>query len=213
MRQPTTATGTPLKKHHLSRRARLASFRLFAVISLLSMIPATQSLAQTFTEQLQRKTADGQGTITIIHSKEIDELVNGRAELPKIVKPEHKTKDKDKNKEKGNNPKTQPTAHVDTVNIDTGKKVIVGGTKVTGYRVQVFSGGNSREDKIKAQRIGAEVKALFPEQPVYVHFLTPHWVCRIGNFRNNDDANELLHELRQKGYGEACLIKGKITVQ
>lgn len=46
--------------------------------------------------------------------------------------------------------------------LDSRKKVMVGSVKVTGYRVQVFAGGNSRADRQKAQRIGNEIKGISP---------------------------------------------------
>ena len=67
--------------------------------------------------------------------------------------------------------------------VDMRKKVMRRSYKVNGYRVQVFAGGNSRADKIKAQNAGNSVKQAFPSQPVYVHFYSPRWICRVGNFR------------------------------
>ena len=84
--------------------------------------------------------------------------------------------------------------------------------KVDGYRVQVFAGGNSRNDKVKAQRIGNDIKQAFPEQPVYVHFYSPRWICRIGNFRTFEEANNILHQIQKMGYKQACIVSGKITV-
>jgi hypothetical protein len=64
------------------------------------------------------------------------------------------------------------------------KKVMRKSYKVTGYRVQAFAGGNSRNDRLKAEQTGNQLKVHFPEQPVYVHFYSPRWICRMGNFRS-----------------------------
>lgn len=97
--------------------------------------------------------------------------------------------------------------------VDMRKKVMRGSHKVTGYRVQAFAGGNSRADKNKAQRIGNEIKMKYPEQPVYVHFYSPRWVCRVGNFRTYAEASAMLKKIRAMGYPSATILKGKITVQ
>ena len=96
--------------------------------------------------------------------------------------------------------------------VDTRKKVMRRSYKVNGYRVQVFAGGNSRNDKIKAQQAGNSVKAAFPSQPVYVHFYSPRWICRMGNYRTYEEANAILTQVKKMGYKQACIVSGKITV-
>ena len=53
----------------------------------------------------------------------------------------------------------------------------------------------------------------FPDQPVYVHFYSPRWICRMGNFRELGEAKKVLAKVRALGYRQACLVKGQITVQ
>ena len=95
---------------------------------------------------------------------------------------------------------------------DDGRKKIVKGYKVNGYRVQVYAGGNSRKSRIKAERIGREIKALFPDTPIYVHFYPPRWLCRMGNYRTVEEASEVLRTVKKLGYSSAILVKGKIIV-
>lgn len=97
--------------------------------------------------------------------------------------------------------------------IDMRKKVMRHSYRVTGYRVQAFAGGNSRKDRIAAQKAGNAIKMKYPDQPVYVHFYSPRWICRVGNFRDLDEATKMLHQIRAMGYRSACLVKGMITVQ
>ena len=85
--------------------------------------------------------------------------------------------------------------------------------KVTGYRVQVFTGGNTRNDRIKAENVGNAIKSKFPEQPIYVHFYSPRWICRVGNFRTYEEAHELLQEVQKMGNKQASIVRGKINVQ
>ena len=96
--------------------------------------------------------------------------------------------------------------------VDMHKKVMKG-YKINGYRVQVFAGGNSRNDRLKAERAGENIKTAMPGIPVYVHFYSPRWICRIGNYRTYEEAHEVLRRVKQLGYDSAIIVKGKITVQ
>lgn len=166
-----------------------------------------------------RKSSTGQGNVTVNQSKEIDELVNGKAPTtPSVMErerpAENKTVTKTTRQPVADNKSHEPsTDDFEEENIDTRKKVMRSAIKVTGYRVQVYAGGNSRADRQKVEQIGNAVKRKFPEYPVYVHFYSPRWICRIGNFRSLDEANTVLREIRQMGYKSACVVKGKITVQ
>ena len=61
---------------------------------------------------------------------------------------------------------------------DSRKKLMSNSRKVSGYRVQVFAGSNTRVDRAKAQEIGAKLKTQVPGYPIYVHFYSPRWCCR-----------------------------------
>lgn len=101
----------------------------------------------------------------------------------------------------------------ETPSVDMHKKVMRKSYKVTGYRVQAYAGGNSREDRQKAEKAGNDIKMKYPDQPIYVHFYSPRWICRVGNFRSLSDAQKMLAKVKAMGYKQACLVKGQITVQ
>jgi len=173
----------------------------------------------TFTEQLQQS-KNGEGKVTITQDKDIEKLVNTPTTAPtpatpakpqQTAKPTEKS-DKDKTSVdlKDIDDLTDGTAVPDT--IDFRKKVMKGGTKVNGFRVQVYAGGNGRTDRMKAQRTGDEIKSLFPNEPVYVHFYSPRWICRMGNYRTYEEAHDVLTRVKQLGYTSAVIVKGKITV-
>jgi hypothetical protein len=186
----------------------------------------------SFTQRLQQSKS-GEGKITVTQDKAIDELVNGPAVVP--AKPKTNTtttqpkatEKKEKDKEKDNitatnqdkkteQPKVVVVEHHDSTTIDTApeeiQKKVLKGVKVAGYRVQVFAGGNTRNDRIKAERIGSEIKGLFPGVPVYVHFYSPRWICRMGNYRTYEEAHAVLQRVKNNGYQSAIIVKGKITV-
>ena len=186
----------------------------------------------SFTQRLQQSKS-GEGKITVTQDKAIDELVNGPAVVP--AKPKTNTtttqpkatEKKEKDKEKDNitatnqdkkteQPKVVVVEHHDSTTIDTTpeeiQKKVLKGVKVAGYRVQVFAGGNTRNDRIKAERIGSEIKGLFPGVPVYVHFYSPRWICRMGNYRTYEEAHAVLQRVKNNGYQSAIIVKGKITI-
>lgn len=96
--------------------------------------------------------------------------------------------------------------------VDMRKKVMRGARNVIGYRVQAFAGGNTRADKQKAQQTGNAIKMRFPDQPIYVHFYSPRWICRVGNYKSIGEARRMLNAVKAMGYKSAIIVKGKITV-
>lgn len=163
----------------------------------------------TFTERLQKSNV-GEGRITVSQSQEIDILVNGKQAGTASDAPKEDVKTK-------SSAPRQKTIIEDGDNsdtpVDTHKKVMVGAHKVTGYRIQVYAGGNSRKDRQLAEQTGNSIKRHFPDTPVYVHFYSPRWICRVGNYRSYEEAYETLLTIKRMGYTSASIVKGTITVQ
>lgn len=190
------------------------------ILTALLAALATTATAQSYTDHL-REQRSGHGTVIIEQSNDIENLVNGSAtphekattDTPKKPSdgenaPKHKTTAP---KTQGNEAETDEPTGADEA-VDTRRKVMRG-QKVSGYRVQVYAGGNSRADKNKAQRVGDAMKEAFPTLPVFVHFYSPRWVCRIGNFVEREEANECLRQVKSLGYGQACVVRGTVTVR
>ena len=178
---------------------------------LLILCAASTASAQNFLDELQKK-QQGQGTVTVTESKEISDLVNGTAALAAKKLAAEKEREKARllaEKEK----KEKEESELEIPVIDTRKKVMKNSYKVDGYRVQVFSGGNTRSDRMKAEQIRDKLKAAFPDQPIYTHFYSPRWICRMGNYRTFNEANSYCKKVKAMGYKQACVVKGKITVQ
>jgi len=196
--------------------------RLISIIILCIGI-LTNADAQTFTQRIQKQVA-GQGSITIRQDSVIDQLVNsatlgikssGQAAKPSQTSSTSPTSTSSSSSSTSHTSTTSHTSPTTTSaipdTIDTSKK-IMRGMKVTGYRVQVFAGGNSRADRQKAERIRDDIKAHFSTVPVYAHFYSPRWICRVGNYRTYEEAHQMLVTLRNIGYTQATIVKGKITV-
>ncbi len=173
------------------------------------------SAQETYLDHL-KDSIRGKGRVRVVESVYIDTVLSSKINLEEIAKANRETtRKKDLTADKVKVVKKTDDDEDDdarTATVDTSKKVVKNAFKTTGYRVQVFSGGNSRDDKTKAEKIGNDIKHLFPDQPVYVHFYSPRWICRVGNFRTYGDAQELLTQVRAAGYKQANIVKGTITI-
>ena len=188
--------------------------RLVTIVILCAGCVLTAG-AQSFTQRLQQKTQAGQGTVTVSHDKAIDDLVNGQA----ASQQDHESQEKQDKPESPaqKKPETPPKDQrqdttTDSMTVDSRRKVLRGGVKINGYRVQAFAGGNQRKDRKKAEQVGNTIKAHYPDTPIYVHFYSPRWICRVGNFRTYEEAHEMLRNIRNLGISGASIVKGKITV-
>ena len=209
------------------RQGLARPFLILSFAFLISHFSFSICNAQTFTQRIQQQKA-GLGTITIHENAEIDQLVN-EAQLGNVASPSSTTKPettkstttKPTTTKSSNTPANDPskassqTSQEETPEegpVDNTKKIMTGGYKINGYRVQAYAGGNSRKDRQQAESVGSQIKSNFPEVPVYVHFYSPRWICRVGNYRTYEEAHQMLLSLRKMGFSEAVVVKGKITV-
>ena len=197
--------------------------------------------AQTFTDRIQQQ-ATGEGSVTIHQDDSIEQLVNGNSSATTVqtstpTKPNKQTTNTP-NKQTGTNTPNKPnkqTANNTPVSQQQenhqeqqqeqqqqlanehqqesgSNEVAVKRYRTTGYRVQVFRGGNSKADRQKAERAGNRVREAYPSQQVYVEFFSPEWTCRVGNFRDIEDARKMRDEIRNMGFENATIVRGKIIV-
>lgn len=150
----------------------------------------------TFTERLQQSEA-GRGTVRLHHDADIEALLYSRrygtTKLRTSSTALHHS--------------DTVSASVDTLMFGLGRKV-----RMNGYRVQVYAGGNSRDAKHRAYQIEGQVKACFPDQPVYTRFVSPRWICHVGDFCTREEALELLQDMRRTGlFPEAITVRCKIN--
>ena len=201
---------------------------LFSIIITLCSLTAQ---SQTFLDSL-RKDEPGKGSVSVTQSPEIDNLVNGTgqdhsgstakegaghtrqtsATQQHHEDGKHDSASSESHTHEGTSSTTPSTTTEETV-IDTRKKVMRNSYKTQGYRIQVFSGGNSRADRQKAESAGMVMKSNFPTEPIYVLFYSPSWKCRMGNYKTLEEAQRMLAMVKKLGYKQACIVKGTISVQ
>ena len=88
-----------------------------------------------------------------------------------------------------------------------------------GFRIQVFSDGRNQSSlEARAKARGNAIVARFPKYrgQVYTFSSAPNWYTRIGNFRNEDEAQKALEELKRSFpnfSSEMRIVKSKINVR
>ena len=170
----------------------------YTVAILLWLCAASLPAQQTFTEKLQQ-VVESAGRIILHQDKSITDLVNGRKKQPAAAASGRRQDD-------------VTAAYADSLALDSlglGQKI-----KINGYRIQVYFGDNSRKGKTEARAAGLRFRNSFAELPVYVSFVSPHWLCRAGDFRTMEEASDVLRQIREMGiFPEAVIVKSKINVR
>lgn len=152
------------------------------ITGIVLLLTCLTSRAQSFTEHLQQQVG-GQGNVTLTQDSRLTEIVDGAAiELAEEEAPKN------------------------DFSMQTGKR-----QRLRGYRIQVFWGSSQRIDQQKAQRVGAQVTAAFPELKAYTTFDAPHWRCRVGDFPRREDAEEYLSKVRRIS-PDAVIVRSEIIM-
>lgn len=174
-----------------------------------------------FSQRIQEKKPN-QGSIIIYQESALQELLDGtpvttitkpaqenftKSSIPPITKKDIKsqartTSDQTKSTESNN------YVYIPSPSNKSGKKVYA-----SGYRICLFTGGNSRKDKQDAYSTGYLFKSSFLNVPVYTQFRTPHWTCVAGNFKTLAEAKQFLRKLKSfDSFKNATIVKTRIQV-
>lgn len=85
--------------------------------------------------------------------------------------------------------------------------------QMQGYRIQIYSGGNSRQARATAMAMGRKCQDQYPELGVYTAFVSPRWVCYVGDFRTEAEAQAYVHRMRFSGaFRQATVVRSKVLV-
>ena len=85
--------------------------------------------------------------------------------------------------------------------------------KVQGFRVQVFAGNNSQQARTEATQMATKVKELFPDLEVYTQFVSPRWLCRVGDYRSIEEADAVMRQLKETGdFKELSIVRTVIKL-
>lgn len=165
------------------------------------------SAQEKFMDKLVKQTG-GQGAVRVVQSAEITRLVNGEDHVT-AKRPETPANGTDSADAKAG--AQTPAGEGEEGALSPLKPVRK--MKANGYRIQVYAGGNSRTARQEAQRMANKVKSYFGDMATYTHFQSPRWICRVGDFRTYEEANQALHELRATNqFDEALIVKSVIQI-
>lgn len=90
--------------------------------------------------------------------------------------------------------------------LSKGKKI-----QTIGYRIQVYAGGNTRYAREEAQKVGQYIRNNFPQIPVYTDFVAPRWVCRVGDYKTIEEADQVLRMLKKtRGFKEMAILPNQL---
>lgn len=178
----------------------ISHFPFLIFLFSLFLFPLSLSAQEKFTDYLTRPSA-GKGTVVLHQDAEIEALVNGLASraATSSTRPASRPQVSDSlsaHSSSGNDEST-PTHRIRT----------------NGYRIQVYAGGNNRASKSEAHYMANLVRSNFSDVQVYTHFISPRWICRVGDFKTYEEANEFLRRMRQtQKFREASIVKSKIVI-
>lgn len=158
---------------------------------------------ETYTEHLQ-KDVSGQGSVAIRQSDEIERLVNNTAP-PAPAKP---AKSETTTTHREAAPHSEAPASPSKSSSTTRTHVARTRHKARGYRICIYTGGNSRADKTKAVQMGQKCREKFPELSVYTTFSAPRWVTNVGDFRTRQDAQKYVTRIRKARFTYEVRIVG-----
>ena len=92
----------------------------------------------------------------------------------------------------------------------TGESAETAGDEVktaVGYRIQVFSDNNPRTAKSQAQARERNISARFPELSVYLLYKSPSWRVRVGDFKTQGQATQVMQEIKDAFPSYASEVK------
>ena len=178
---------------------------------LVALLPFIVFAQKDFVENVQ-KTKDGWGKVVINQDSRLTKLVNNDT----IIEPKQKKEGvssipKTANKTHKVGEIKVPSDSSDTlINSNPAK---IKRYKVNGFRVQIYAGSNSRNSRMEAEKAAQRFKGYFPKVPVYTHFYPPRWVCRVGDFRTEEQAETFMHQIRQlKAFSGIIVVKTAVLV-
>ncbi len=182
--------------------------RILFLIVLLPVAVGAQTLQNDFVREVQKDVA-GWGKLVINQDSRLTRLVNKDT----IVAPNNKEeKEKPADSTKQKVPAKIPNVSEES-NETVSRPAKLRRYKISGYRVQIYAGNNSRNSRIEAEKTAQRFKGYFPKVPAYTHFYPPRWVCRVGDFKTSEQAQAFMQQVQQlKAFSGLTVVKTAIQV-
>lgn len=91
--------------------------------------------------------------------------------------------------------------------IESAKNKRIIGTE-DGFRVQIIATDNLDE----ANKFNTDISSLIPNHRTYINFEPPFYKVKLGDFRENNEANDMRFRLSQMGYTESKVVRESINI-
>lgn len=193
---------------YVVRQVRVLMFLVFALVTTIV------SAQNSYTSRLET-TENGEGRVTISADQSIRQIIDGTKKVKTEAISSKKSQTETIVQKSQDINSVMPIVDKPITSREDRRTYVSGNRyKAQGYRIQVYTGGNQRADKQQAQTIANKVHNLFPELSVYTHFDSPRWICRVGDFRNREDAERYVRKIRQAGISrEARTVKCTVLLR
>ncbi len=89
----------------------------------------------------------------------------------------------------------------------TWKAEAVKGAFTYGYRIQVLATSNKKQ----VEKLKEEILQKGISYPIYIKYVPPMYRLRIGDFKNYDEAQKALNQIKGLGYKDAFIIEDFIN--
>lgn len=193
---------------YVVRQVRVLMFLVFALVTTIV------SAQNSYTSRLET-TENGEGRVIISADQSIRQIIDGTKKVKTEAISSKKSQTETIVQKSQDINSVMPIVDKPITSREDRRTYVSGNRyKAQGYRIQVYTGGNQRADKQQAQTIANKVHNLFPELSVYTHFDSPRWICRVGDFRNREDAERYVRKIRQAGISrEARTVKCTVLLR
>lgn len=196
------------------------------LLLFVSAVAVSSAHAQvSYTEKL-RSTEPGKGKIVIRQSDMIEKIVNNTLPTPIATITPAPSPHTESKQAKHDNTDEHSTAHQSASKSNTkpterhateyrkGNKYVARPRhKAHGYRICIFTGGNSRVDKTKAIQMGNKCREKFSELSVYTSFIAPRWVTHVGDFRTRQEAQKYVNLIQRAGFTyEVRIVASEVNI-
>lgn len=181
--------------------------RLIPLLVLVCVNANSVCAQSTLTEKL-RKQEKSKGTVIITQSEQIEQIINNT--LPNHT--QQHTGNKDTTAAEHIHSTSKPSEDIKS-NTKKGTYATRGRHKARGYRICIFTGGNSRKDKTKAIQMGEKCRNKFPELSIYTSFIAPRWVTNVGDFKSRQDAQKYVNLIRSAHFTyEVRIVSSEVNL-
>jgi hypothetical protein len=160
----------------------------------------------------------GKGRVTIHQDESITALIGGHKRITTPSASSHANNTAERKPVRQKNESNDDDVYSSSVSGDVSLEGVVEEApkrivKVSGYRVQVYAGNNTRNAKLEAMRTASDVRNFFPEISVYSFFSPPRWLCRVGDFRSMEEAYSMMRKLKStRVFHEVSIVKDRVNV-